>query len=323
MVKLVLTATSYCLDLKVGELTNSKWHPIRLLGHLLHIVEKTVYKKSKLAGFFYVSISISTVILLYRSIKVISKSKLHPANLILSAFIYFFIVNQALASNALYKEALNIKENLLVNDIKSARHNLKALVGRNVDDLKEDGIVKAVIESVAENTTDTVISPLFYGSLFSDLAVLVFKTVNTMDSMVGHKNEAYSEFGYFAAKMDDLANFIPARISFVLLIILSPKKLVNAIKDYRLGGKLHPSPNAGLIESGFATILNVTLGGDVMYGSEVDHRPVLNGNARQPKIDDISLAIALSKKIAIAFLISVSGTRFAFLMLKRSKSSRG
>ncbi len=319
MVKVLPTGLAFVSDLQFGELTQSKWHPVAILGRYLAFTERLVYRNSRLFGGIYVMINLFSAVSIYCLCKSFFKKESSNKNGLWGFALYTFVVNQALASNQLYKVAREIRSDLMRNDLKVARSNVKALVGRNPDDLNETDIIKAVIESVAENTTDAIISPLFYGTVLSDLAVLIHKIANTMDSMVAHKNDKYLLFGYVAAKFDDWANFVPARIGMLLLIVLNPKRAKDIIGNYLHDGKNHPSVNAGLIESGFATVLDVRLGGDLIYGDKLEHRPILNERGSLPDLEDIEAAINLSKKTAIVYLALAAGIYGVFYLKKKSR----
>lgn len=200
-----------------------------------------------------------------------------------------------LALKTLKTEALMTAKGLQIS-LDTGRKRLSRIVGRQTGDLTETGVIMAVIETVAENTSDGVIAPLFYGLLFGPAGALFYKAVNTMDSMIAYKNAKYGEFGYFAAKLDDLLNLLPSRITGLLAVLTSPGvggDIGEAWKVFLKDRNKHDSPNSGQCESAFAGALDVVLGGPAVYEGEVSPKPYLNEKGRQPKVSDIQRGVDL------------------------------
>ena len=175
---------------------------------------------------------------------------------------------------------------------------VSSLVGRDPSALDEAGIARAVVESVAENTGDAVVAPLLWGAVAGLPGLAAYRAVNTLDAMVGHRSPRYRRFGWAAARTDDLANLVPARITAVLVALVSgrPRAVVRAV---RTGARRHPSPNAGWCEAAFAGALDLRLGGVNVYASGVERRPEL-GTGRPAQAADIAAAVRLQQRTTAA-----------------------
>jgi adenosylcobinamide-phosphate synthase len=192
---------------------------------------------------------------------------------------------------------------LQVNDLRTAREVLPSLCGRDPDHLDAGQMSRAVVESVAENTSDAVVAPLLWGAVAGLPGLAAYRAVNTLDAMVGHRSARYQRFGWASARLDDLANWIPARVTAALTAACAP--LVTGARPgavlrtvLRDGGR-HPSPNAGRCEAAFAGALGVRLGGTNVYGGVADKRPEL-GEGNAPVPGDIRRAIVLSRAVSVA-----------------------
>ena len=188
----------------------------------------------------------------------------------------------------------------------AARSAVSMIVGRNPDQLDEAGIARASIESLSENASDGVIAPLFWGALFGLPGIAGYKAVNTLDSIIGHKSERFAAFGGFAARLDDIANLIPARLTGFLLAAVSGvfRSFGVMVRD---AGK-HRSPNAGWPEAAMAGAIDVRLSGPRTYGDRITDEPWLNAGARDPDASDINRALSLYVKamISAATLLAVA-----------------
>jgi adenosylcobinamide-phosphate synthase len=188
-----------------------------------------------------------------------------------------------LAARSLHRESQLVAEALGRGDLTAARRYLANIVGRDTAELDEAEIWRATVETVAENTSDGVIAPLFYLCLGGPLLAIAYKAVNTLDSMVGYRNERYIEFGRASARFDDLANFIPARITGLLMVAAAPLfglSARNAWRIMRRDGRNHSSPNSGIPEAAVAGALGVRLGGTNLYGGRPVEKPTI-GDAVQ------------------------------------------
>jgi adenosylcobinamide-phosphate synthase len=208
-----------------------------------------------------------------------------------------------LGSRSLSAEADAVAAHLRRGDLPAAREQLSHLVGRRTDFLDEAEIARATIESVAENTSDAVVAPLLWGAAAGLPGLLAYRAANTLDAMVGHHSPRYENFGWASARADDVANYLPARLTVVLTAVAAPAAGGDwhaALSVARADGRRHPSPNAGMPEAAFAGALGVRLGGRNDYGSHVEDRPVLGGHGRAPQLADITRATRLSRAITLA-----------------------
>ncbi len=197
--------------------------------------------------------------------------------------VYIFFTSQFLALRGLISAGKKVEELLQKGLIESARKELKALVGRDTEFLSEEEIRIAIIESLAENLNDAVIAPLFYLGIGGLLGIVLYKTVNTLDSMVGYKNEKYIKLGWFSAKMDDFFNYVPARIAGILIVfsaflIKGKTSGKRALKIMLRDGRKHPSPNSGIPESAMAGALGIKVGGPCRYQGILSIKPYIGDN---------------------------------------------
>ncbi len=190
------------------------------------------------------------------------------------------------------------------NDLPRARQLLPALVGRDPSDLNASEISRAVVESLAENTVDAVVAPALWGALFGAPGTLGYRAVNTMDATVGYHNDRYENYGWASARLDDVANFIPARVTAALVVAARPQAARAVWRAVRQDAPLHPSPNSGVAEAAFAAALGVRLGGVNTYGSRTEHRARL-GRGRAPEAPDILGAVALCRDVTRGLIASL------------------
>jgi adenosylcobinamide-phosphate synthase len=189
--------------------------------------------------------------------------------------------------------------------IEEARYKLSFIVGRDTQNLAEGEVIRADVETVAENTSDGVIAPLFYIMLLGAPGGIMYKMVNTMDSMLGYKNEKYKDLGYFPAKIDDAFNFIPARLTGVLMCLSSILRfdVRSGIKIMMRDGKRHTSPNAGIPEAAVAGLLNIQLGGNNYYFGKLVEKPTIGDKIRNIERDDIRKAIEIMYRTELLMLL--------------------
>jgi adenosylcobinamide-phosphate synthase len=264
------------LDLALGD---PRWfpHPVVLIGRLINSQEtvlRNAVKNERLAG---VVLLIATVAVTMAATWLLLRctAYLHPLAGLLAAII---ISATCLAARSLHKESALVADALVSGNIEAARSNLAYIVGRDTADLEESEIWRALVETVAENSSDGIIAPLFWLTLGGPVAAMGFKAVSTLDSMVGYRNERYLHLGWASARMDDLVNFIPARLTALLMILGAPlaglsarNALVITLRD-RLK---HPSPNSGHPEAAAAGALRVRLGGAASYGGRASWKEYL------------------------------------------------
>ena len=270
---------AYLLDLILGD---PIWlpHPVRWIGRYISLLEDKIRRfadtslSEKIGGIFLFIIVIGTVFgatwfLLYLAYQ------LSAISYQLSAV---FIAYVSLSIKSLKDEALSVAYAVENISIEEAGKRLKNIVGRDTENLSKDEIYRAVTETVAENTSDGIVAPLFYLALGGPALALAYKAVNTLDSMVGYKNEKYKNLGWFSARMDDIVNFIPARITAILMVFASfilRFNWRNSLKIIWRDARKHPSPNAGFPEAAIAGALGLQLGGTNYYFGAPHHRPFI------------------------------------------------
>jgi len=217
----------------------------------------------------------------------------------------------AVAQRELCRTATEVHDALAAGDLELARLLLPALVGRDPAGLDGNEIARAVIESVAENCVDAVVAPALWAVAAGPSGALAYRAVNTLDAMVGHRSPRYARFGWASARLDDVANFVPARATAALVVVVRPRSAAAVWRAVRRQARAHPSPNAGVVEAAFAAALGVRLGGTNRYGERVEERPVL-GSGRQPEGADIRRAVGLTRQVTAALaalLVAVAGSR--------------
>jgi adenosylcobinamide-phosphate synthase len=210
----------------------------------------------------------------------------------------------SVAQRALTRAGLDIAEALEDDDLARARQLLPALVGRDPTDLGASEIARAAVESLAENTVDAVVAPAFWGALLGGPGTLGYRALNTMDATVGYHNERYEDYGWASARLDDVANFIPARLTAALVAAVRPRAARAVWRAVRQDAPLHPSPNAGVAEAAFAAALGVRLGGVNTYGGRTERRAQL-GLGRAPAAEDIGAAAALCRDVTRALIVAL------------------
>ena len=223
-----------------------------------------------------------------------------------------------LATKCLKTESMKVYKRLSEHDLCGARKAVSMIVGRDTECLDEEGVAKAAIETVAENASDGVIAPMLYLALFGPVGGFFYKAVNTMDSMVGYKNDKYLYFGRCAAKLDDIVNYIPARISAWLMILASACERMNwknAEKIYKRDRYCHASPNSAQTEAVMAGALEVQLAGDAVYFGKVVKKPTIGDDIRPVEAEDIKRANHLMYLTSFLGLVFFAGIRALFLFL--------
>lgn len=272
--ELFIIPVAYVLDLLVGD-PQTSWHPVRMIGRLIEVLEKGLNKPGHHRKFLGIALVVlvtaATAFGVWGILKLSAAIHLFMFYAISVLFIYF-----ALSVKNLADEAAKIKRNLEDGDIQQARDNLSMIVGRDTKELDEPEIIRATVETVAESTMDGIVAPLFYAFLGGPVLVWIYKTVNTLDSMVGYKNERFKEFGWAAAKLDGLLNFIPAKITSLLINVAMLCCGKNWRNSIHWTGKFifkGPEVNSDATEASMAGGLGIRLGGTNYYGSQAVHKP--------------------------------------------------
>jgi adenosylcobinamide-phosphate synthase len=288
-------------------------HPVAMFGSVAGRLENRVHRDARLAGALYAGglVGGAAVLGAVASRAARRRPVAHAAVVALTTW-------AAVGDTTLTREAACMQALLAAGHTDDARARLPHLCGRDPSALDVAGLARATVESVAENTSDAVVAPLVWGALLGPAGLLGYRAVNTLDAMVGHRSPRYRRFGWAAARADDVANLVPARLTAVLAVGLAP--LVGgrpgaAWRLWRRDGHQHPSPNAGPVEAAFAGALGRTLGGAVSYAGRVEHRPLL-GDGPSPAVDDIGRAAHLSRAVATAAGVLAVTTR---LLLDRRR----
>ncbi|MDF3293555.1 cobalamin biosynthesis protein [Streptomyces silvisoli] len=212
-----------------------------------------------------------------------------------------------LGGTSLAREARTVGAALAAGDLRLARERLPHLCGRDPQALDGQQIARAVVESVAENTSDAVVGALVWGALGGVPGLVGFRAVNTLDAMVGHRSPRYRRFGWASARLDDVAGYPGSRLTAALTVLAAPNRRA-AWRTWRTDGPKHPSPNAGPVEASFAGALGVRLGGTLSYGGRIERRPVLGDGNRPVEVADIERAVRLSRRVsALALAACVAG----------------
>lgn len=220
-----------------------------------------------------------------------------------------------LGGRSLEREAQAVHAHLAADDRPAARTRLTHLVGRGTNGLDPSEVARAVVESVAENTSDAVVAPLVWGALLGTPGLLAYRAANTLDAMVGHRSPRYERFGWSAARLDDVLNLPGARLAGLLTLVAAPSTAPAAWRTWRRDAAAHPSPNAGVVEAAFAGSLGVRLGGINRYGERVEERAVL-GDGRPVQAGDVVRAIHLARRVGLG-AAAVTATAAAVLTRRR------
>ncbi len=292
------------LDCIVGDPYNFP-HPVKLMGRIISLEEKLARRigKSKeglmIMGLVIVLINIS----LGFSVPYILLS-LVSTNKILYSGINIYLIYTCIAARSLHYEATMVYK-ALDQGIAEARKRLSYIVGRDTSSLGEEEIIKATVETVSENTSDGVIGPLFFIVLLGAPGGLAYKFINTMDSMLGYTNDKYKHLGYFPAKVDDLFNLIPARLTAILMNISSIGRFdyKNGMKILKRDRRNHKSPNSGYPESATAGLLGIQLGGGSYYHGQYEDKPYIGDSTNEVNKGHIKGSVEIMYGSEIAFLI--------------------
>lgn len=296
-----IISIGFLLDILFGD-PYWLYHPVRAIGVIIGKTEELLWhflsihpsreedkRKKQISGVILVFV----VLLLSTGIPVLilmAAKRIHPW---LCFGIECFMCYQLLAMKSLKIESMKVYTALKSGDIEKSRYAVSMIVGRDTANLTEEGITKAAVETIAENTSDGVIAPMLFMMLFGAAGGFFYKAVNTMDSMIGYENDRYLYFGSCAARLDDVLNFIPARVSAVCMIAASffcGLHWKNAVKIFRRDRYNHASPNSAQTEAVCAGALSVQLAGDASYFGKLYHKPTIGDAIRPVEIEDIRLA---------------------------------
>ncbi|WP_433594725.1 cobalamin biosynthesis protein [Nocardia sp. CA-145437] len=299
------------LDRMLGD--PRRGHPVAGFGSAAMRVEQLAYRDDRAAGIVHEVVLVGTVTGLGIGLRraVSRAGAKHRASRPSSSGIARTLGEVALTAAAtwtvlggttLAKTGRDMADRLESGDIEGARVLLPSLCGRDPEALDADGLARAALESIAENTSDATVAPLFWGAVAGVPGLLAYRAINTLDAMVGYRNERYERFGWAAARTDDVANLAPARVSGLLTTVLAPViggRPAAAWRAWRRDAGKHPSPNAGVAEASMAGALGVTLGGRTEYRHGIEMRPTL-GDGPVPRVPDLRRAVRLSEAVQAA-----------------------
>lgn len=284
--------TGYVLDLIFGD-PRRIYHPIRIIGNLIAVLEKGIRKvfpktsRGELAGGTVLVVLVVLICTAVPAALLGLAAWIHPVVYWLLASFWCW---QILATKSLKTESMKVYAPLKEGDLPAARRAVAMIVGRDTERLTEEGVAKAAVETVAENTSDGIVAPLIFLVLGGPALGFFYKAVNTMDSMVGYKNERYLYFGRTAARLDDVLNFLPSRISAWLMILAAAFLGMdgkNAKRIYLRDRRNHASPNSAQTEAVMAGALRVQLAGDAWYFGELYKKPTIGDPFRAVEPEDI------------------------------------
>ena len=290
-------AAGFVADRLLGDTATG--HPVAAFGRFAQDVEGRVWADDFLTGAAYTSVLVGGTGVVGAVIA--RATRRHP---VLQAATTAAATWAVLGGRSLGREAEVVGDHLASGDLPAARRRLTHLVGRDTEALGESEISRAVVESVAENTSDAVVAPLLAGALAGVPGLVAYRAANTLDAMVGHRSERYERFGRASARLDDLLNLVPSRLSALLAASLAPVvggDRRQALEVWRRDAPHHPSPNAGPVEAAFAGALDVQLGGVNTYADRVEDRHTL-GDGRPVEPGDIARSVRLADLVGTAAL---------------------
>ena len=269
------------LDRALGE-PPLRPHPVAAFGWAMERLERPLYLDDRLQGAAYLGAGVGVAVA--------------AGGIVRSTTAGTYL---AVAGCSLAAEARAIAGHLVEGDLDQARAALPALVGRDSSGLDTGEVARAVVESVAENAVDAVVAPALWAAVAGGTGALCHRAVNTLDSMVGHKGGRYDRFGWAAARSDDVAAWVPARVTAGLVALVRPRAAVKVLRTVRRDAPAHPSPSAGVAEAAFAAALDLRLGGLSRYGGRIEVRPPL-GDGKPPAAADIERACRLLEDVGVA-----------------------
>jgi len=294
---MLLAVSSYIADLIFGD---PEWfpHPVKGIGKLISFLDRRLNTHAPLLmGRIMGMILTFAVVGLSGYLAYLFITFAGKLNPLLGSLAGVYLGYTTLSVKDLFLKSKAVLKKIEANSLAEARIKLSQIVGRDTQNLSEDKIVKAAIESIAESTNDGVIAPLFYLILGGPVVAIAYKAVNTLDSMVGYKNERYINFGWFSARLDDVTNFLPARITGLFIpaaSLILGKNFRDSFKIMLRDGGKHPSPNSGISEAAMAGALGIRLGGPSRYRGELEDKPYIGEDkvAAKPLLINEALAIS-------------------------------
>jgi adenosylcobinamide-phosphate synthase len=284
-------AAGFVADVLFGD--PRRGHPVAVFGRGASALEKLTYSDTRAAGVLHTGVLLGALGALGAAVERAARGG------IMSTAAATFV---ALGGTSLARTGEQMAALLAAGDIGAARDLLPSLCGRDPAALDADGLTRAALESVAENTSDAQVAPMMWVAIGGVPAVLVYRGANTLDAMIGNFSPRYARFGWAAARFDDAANFLAARATALLVAACAPivgGSPARAVRAWRRDAARHPSPNAGVVEAAFAGALGVRLGGPTQYAHQLEIRPTL-GDGPPPQVPDLVRAVRLSRAVQLA-----------------------
>lgn len=273
----------------------ARWHPVAGFGRFAVTCERRCYADSRAAGLIHLALCAGTAV----GAGAVGAGVGRRGGPVVETAVVGAVTWAVVGGASLAAEASALADSLALDDLAAARDRIPHLCGRDPALLDVDGMVRAGCESVAENTSDAVVGPLLWGAVAGVPGLLGYRAANTLDAMIGHRSERYRNFGWAAARTDDVLNLAPARLTALLIVALAP--LLGgapgaAWKTWRRDAGAHPSPNAGPVEAAAAGALGIRLGGRTVYPHVVEERPIL-GDGHPPTVTDLRRMATLSRAV--------------------------
>lgn len=289
-------AAGWGVDRLLGE-PPAAMHPVARFGSAMTELERRIYGDNRGRGVVYAAVGTGVG----AAVGMLARKSAGP---VVSTVVVSWL---AMAGTMLESEGRRVAQALDDGDLVEARRRAGMLVGRRTEELDESDIARAVIESLAENTTDAVVATMFWAAIGGAIGAAAHRCINTMDAMVGHRTTRFERFGWASARGDDLANWLPARLTAAAVIVARPQRGGDVVRTVRRDAAAHPSPNGGVVEAAFAAALGLQLGGSNTYDGSVDDRGLL-GDGKRPAGADIERAVVLARHVAVAALAMTTAT---------------
>lgn len=306
---------AFLLDLILGD---PRWlpHPIRWMGGWIERWEpyfrRPNFSLAASGCLFVISLVFGTFVITWGVLFIVKTIHL-PLYIIMQIVLIYY----TLSVNSLRSAAMDIYKTMKLGKLQEAKYKLSHIVGRDVEPLDDQGVMRGTVESVAENLVDGVVSPLFFAAVGGAPLALTYKMINTLDSMIGYKDERYQRFGRCAARLDDVANFIPARLSILIISLAAiiikgtgRETFITAVRE----GRKHLSPNAGFPEAAFAGVLGIKLGGPNYYRGNLVNKPYIGAHLGDIDVEHIRQACRVMVLSALLCLILCWGCLILFVL---------
>nr|WP_228648182.1 cobalamin biosynthesis protein [Microtetraspora sp. AC03309] len=314
------TAAGMALGVAVDALVGDprKGHPVAVFGTRAAALEERIYADSRTRGALFTALCVGAVTGIGVAAERLTRHRPVARTAVTAAATW-----AVLGGTTLGREGAHMAASLESGDLPAARVRLPHLCGRDPSRLDAPELARATVESIAENTSDAVVAPLFWGAVAGVPGLLGYRAVNTLDAMVGHRSARHERFGWASARLDDAANLVPARLTGLLAAALAPVaggSPRRALAALRRDGHRHPSPNSGRCEAAFAGALGVRLGGVNDYGGRLEERPEL-GDGPRPAVPDIRRAVRLARAVSFAAAALAVAARMTMRCRNRERNT--